>query len=111
MAPKSDPGGLPEAPEACRRAPAHPRSTQEQQTATKKSARATQERPKSAGKRFSRFSRPRASAAKDLPTNRGVRISRGVGLENGVFAWRVCQISCFFEVLEKMASPKLKLKL
>ena len=55
MAPKSDPGGLPEAPEACRRAPAHPRSTQEQQSATKKRPRATQERPKSARKRFSRI--------------------------------------------------------
>ena len=55
MAPKSDPGGLPEAPEACRRAPAHPRTTQEQQSATKKRPRATQERPKSARKRFSRI--------------------------------------------------------
>ena len=83
MAPKSDPGGLPEAPEACRRAPAHPRSTQEQQSATKKRPRATQERPKSARKRFSRFSWPRGGPGlqppRGGPTNLGVRISRGGG--------------------------------
>ena len=46
------PGGLSEAAGA-------PRRTQEQQTATKKTPRASQERPKSARKRFSRFSWPR----------------------------------------------------
>ena len=47
---KIDPGGLAAAAGA-------PRSTQEQQTTTQKSPRAAQERPKNAGKRFSRFSR------------------------------------------------------
>ena len=52
MAPKIDPGGLSEAAGAAR-------STQEQQRTTKKRPRATQERRKSGGKRFSRFSQPR----------------------------------------------------
>ena len=59
MAPKIDPGGLSEPAGAAR-------STQEQQTATKKSPRATQERPKSAKKRFSRFSQPPGESKKQL---------------------------------------------
>ena len=103
MAPKIDPGGLSEAAGAAR-------STQEQQRTTKKRPRATQERPKSGGKRFSRFSRPRILVPPGACKHQD-RVLEGVGSQNTVFVWKVLQFSCFSEVLEKMAPPKLKLKL
>ena len=104
MAPKIDPGGLSEAAGAAR-------STQKQQRTTQKD----QERPKNA---------PRAAESDflDVPglgfwSLRGWasklpdRVLEGVGSQNTVFVWKVLQFSCFSEVLEKMAPPKLKLKL
>ena len=104
MAPKIDPGGLSEAAGAAR-------STQEQQRRTKKRARATQERPKSGGKRFSRFSRPQNRTPRETSSKHQDRVLEGGGSQNTVFVWKVLQFSCFSEVLEKMAPPKLKLKL
>ena len=107
MAPNIDPGGLSEAAGAAR-------STQEQQSATKNIPRATQERPKSAGKRFSRFSRPRGVPDFGAP---GVAVQTGgPGFGGGRLLERRFRVECVADVLffrgpRKNGPPKLKLKL
>ena len=98
-------------PEACRRPPA----PQEAPKSSKERPKKEQERPKKA---------PRAAESDflDFPglgfwtpggwaAERQGRVLEGVGSQNTVFVWKVLQFSCFSEVLEKMAPPKLKLKL
>ena len=99
------------APRGLSEAAGAPRRTQEQQTANKKTPRASQERSKSTRKRFSRVSRPRGGpnfGPKGWPAKLGGRVLERSAPWNGVFAWRVCRCSCFRGSSKKW--PPLKLK-
>ena len=99
-----NPGGLSEAAGAAR-------STQEQQRTTKKDQERPKNAPRAAESDFLDFPGLGFWSLRGWACKHQGRVLEGVGSQNMVFVWKVLQVSGFPEVLEKMAPPKLKLKL